>query len=128
MRIADLSPEQESLFHVCLEDWSDEIREAGDHKKAWCAKMKEKGLRVKLARDAEGQIGGMIQYVPIEHSLAEGRDLHFINCIWVHGYPQGRGNFQKRGMGRALLQPRRRMPNRSAPKAWSPGDCGFPCG
>jgi hypothetical protein len=25
-------------------------------------------------------------------------------CIWVHGHRQGRGNFQKKGMGRALLK------------------------
>ncbi len=25
-------------------------------------------------------------------------------CIWVHGYAKGRGNFQKRGMGKALLR------------------------
>ncbi len=66
--------------------------------------MKDKGLRVKLALDDEGNVGGMIQYVPIEHSLVEGKDLYFINCIWVHGHKQGRGNFQKRGMGKALLQ------------------------
>ena len=46
----------------------------------------------------------MIQYIPIEHSFAEGKDLYFINCIWVHGYKKGRGNFQKKGMGKALLQ------------------------
>jgi hypothetical protein len=59
---------------------------------------------VKLAEDDSGQIGGMIQYIPIRFSLAEGDDLYFINCIWVHGYKQGRGNFQKKGMGKALLQ------------------------
>jgi GNAT superfamily N-acetyltransferase len=66
--------------------------------------MKEKGLRVKLALDDDGAVGGMIQYVPIEHSTAEGSDLYFINCIWVHGHKQGRGNFQHRGMGKALLE------------------------
>lgn len=66
--------------------------------------MKDKGLRVKLALDDRGVVGGMIQYVPIEHSPAEGRDLCFVNCIWVHGYKEGRGNFQKQGMGKALLK------------------------
>ncbi len=66
--------------------------------------MKDNGLRVKLALDDDGQVGGMIQYLPIEHSLANGADLHFINCIWVHSYKEGRGNFQKKGMGKALLQ------------------------
>jgi hypothetical protein len=58
---------------------------------------------VKLALDDNGSVGGMIQYVPIEYSFAEGKGLYFINCIWVHGHKQGRGNFQKRGMGQALL-------------------------
>jgi hypothetical protein len=45
----------------------------------------------------------MIQYIPIEHSFVEGKELYFVNCIWVHGHKQGRGNFQKRGFGKALL-------------------------
>jgi len=104
MEIIDLNNEYEKLYFVCLEDWSDEIKEAGDHKETWYHKMKDKGLRVKLALDDNGIAGGMIQYIPVEHSFAQGNDLYFINCIWVHGYKQGRGNFQKRGMGKALLQ------------------------
>jgi hypothetical protein len=46
----------------------------------------------------------MIQYVPIEHSFAEGKDLYFVHCIWVHGYKKGVGNYQKRGVGKALLR------------------------
>ena len=82
MDVVDLTPEHETLYHMCLEDWSDEIREAGDHKKVWCHKMKEKGLRVKLALDDDGQVGGMIQYLPIERSFAEGRHLHFVACTF----------------------------------------------
>ena len=51
-----------------------------------------------------GQVGGMIQYGPIKHSFASGNDLYFIYCIWVHGYKQGRGDFQKKEMGKALLR------------------------
>ncbi len=65
--------------------------------------MKGRGLRVKLAKDDRGEIGGMIQYIPVEHSFVEGKDLFFICCIWVHGHKGGRGNFQKKGMGQALL-------------------------
>lgn len=104
MIIEDLKTEDEPLFCVCLEDWSDELKEAGDHKARWCSAMKDKGLRVKVARDDQGVIGGMIQYLPIEWSPAEGADLYMILCIWVHGYDKGRGNFQKKGMGRALLR------------------------
>ncbi|MFC2048391.1 GNAT family N-acetyltransferase [Chloroflexota bacterium] len=104
MKIIDLSDEHKQLYFVCLENWSEEIKEAGNHKEVWYNKMKDKGLRVKLALDDRGEVGGMIQYIPIEHSFAEGKDLYFINCIWVHGHKQGRGNFQKKGMGKALLQ------------------------
>lgn len=104
MQVIDLSEAHEPLYLVCLEDWSEEMKEAGDHKAVWYDKMKGSGLRVKVAVDDQGQVGGMIQYVPIEQSLAEGRDLYFINCIWVHGYKQGRGDFRKRGMGKALLR------------------------
>jgi GNAT superfamily N-acetyltransferase len=103
MNIIDLDEQRLPLYFACLEDWSSEIKEAGCHKEVWYHRMKDKGLRVKLALDDHGEIGGMIQYVPIEYSIVEGAGLYFINCIWVHGHKQGRGNFQGRGMGKALL-------------------------
>ena len=103
MKIVDLSPEYEAVYFKCLEDWSDEMAESGDHKACWYQKMKDKGLIVKLALDDEGKAGGMIQAIPIEDSVAEGENLYFIPCTWVHGYKKGRGNFQKKGMGKALL-------------------------
>ena len=104
MQIIDLDQKNLNSYFLCLEDWSDEIKEAGNHKELWYGKMKDKGLRVKLAVDDNGQAGGMIQYLPIELSTTDGKDLYFVNCIWVHGYKQGRGNFQKAGMGQALLK------------------------
>ncbi|MFC1551076.1 GNAT family N-acetyltransferase [Candidatus Latescibacterota bacterium] len=104
MKIIDLTDEYKQSFFVCLEDWSDIMKEAKDHKKIWYDKMKDNGLRVKLALDDDGVAGGMIQYLPIEHSTAEGKDSYFINCIWVHGYEKGIGNYQKKGMGKALIQ------------------------
>jgi GNAT superfamily N-acetyltransferase len=103
MIIEDLTPEHEKLYCMCLEDWSEDMKDAGCHKEKWYCAMRDKGLRVKLARDDNGVIGGMIQYIPIEHSFVEGKDLYFINCVWVHGHKQGRGNFQKKGFGKALL-------------------------
>lgn len=104
MKIIDLNEDLMPLYCCCLEDWSEEMKEAGDHKFKWCSRMQDKGLRVKLALDDQGMVGGMIEYLPIEHSFAEGKNLYFINCIWVHGHKQGRGNYQKRGMGKALLK------------------------
>jgi GNAT superfamily N-acetyltransferase len=104
MKIVDLEEKDQELYFVCLEDWSEDMKEAGDHKKNWFGNMKDKGLRVKIALDDNGNVGGMIEYMPIEHSFAEGSNLYFVNCIWVHGYDKGRGNFQKKGMGKALLK------------------------
>lgn len=104
MKIIDVSPEYEHPYFCCLEDWSDEIKEAGGHKQQWYEQMKDKGLRVKLALDDNDVPGGMIQYIPVEYSIFEGENLYVVLCIWVHGHKQGRGNFQKRGMGRALIK------------------------
>ena len=30
MKITDLQPAQENMYCMCLEEWSDEMREAGD--------------------------------------------------------------------------------------------------
>jgi len=129
MEIVDLAPEHEAIYCQCLEEWSDEIREAGDHKREWYQSNRGRGLRVKLALDDAGTVGGMIQYLPVEHSPVDGSGLYFILCIWVHGYKQGRGDFQKKGMGTALLAAAVagtpvaiRMKDRNAGKGYD-GDC-----
>ena len=104
MQIVDLTEENESIFLACMKGWCSEHLEAGNRKANWCRKMAARGLRVKLAIDDAGQPAGLIQYLPIEESNAEGSGLHFIQCIWVHGYREGIGNVQGRGMGKALLQ------------------------
>ena len=35
MKIIDLTTEHKQLYLVCLEEWSEEIKEAGDHKEVW---------------------------------------------------------------------------------------------
>ena len=104
MKVIDFTEEHGKEYFFCLEDWSEEMKEAGDHKENWYNKMKDKGLGVKLSVDDNGKVGGMIQYMPVELSFIKGKNLYFIYCIWVHGYKKGRGNFQKRGMGKALLK------------------------
>ena len=103
MEITDLSDDYLSSYLMCLEEWSEEMQEAGDHKARWYEKMRDRGLRVKLALDDRRQAVGMIQYLPIEQSMAEGHDLYMVLCIWVHGYRQGVGKQQGRGIGSALL-------------------------
>jgi len=103
MEIIDLEERYEETYCNCLEDWSDEFTEAGDLKKQWLDKKKKQGLKVKLARNEKDELVGMIHYIPIEHSWAEGSGLYFIYCIWVHGYKQGVGNYQGSGIGQMLL-------------------------
>lgn len=103
MKILDLTEKYYKTYFHCLEDWSDEMKEAGNHKEVWFNKMKDAGLRVKIAVDDE-KACGMIQYMPIEKSSIDGKELYFINCIWVHGYEKGIGNYQNKGIGKALLQ------------------------
>jgi GNAT superfamily N-acetyltransferase len=104
MNVIDLTDEHKGLFACCLEDWSDDAREAGTRRNCWVDRFLAKGLRAKLAIDERGTVGGMVQYLPIEHSNIDGGGLYFILCIWVHGHKQGRGNFQGHGMGSALLE------------------------
>ena len=104
MKIIDLEEKYNGLYFMCLEDWSDEMKEAGDHKELWYNKMKDKGLGVKIAVTEDDKVVGMIQYVPLEYSTAEGDNLYFINCVWVHGYKEGVGNFQKKGIGKSLIK------------------------
>jgi GNAT superfamily N-acetyltransferase len=104
MRVLDLTEDRKELFSVCLEDWSDQAAEAGPKRGQWLDRcQRECGLRAKLALDDSGVEGGMIQHGPIEHSPVDGVGLHFIYCIHVHGYRQGRGDFRHRGMGVSLL-------------------------
>jgi len=104
MKITDINPETESHFFCCLEEWSEDMKEAGDCKRLWYEKMKDKGLKVKFAVDDNNVIGGMIQYIPVEYSMFEGKDLYVVLCIWVHGHKKGRGDHRKKGMGKALLK------------------------
>jgi GNAT superfamily N-acetyltransferase len=104
MDIIDLKPEYLDTYLCCLEDYSDEIKDGLAHKRRWYEAMKDKGLRVKLAV-ADGRAVGMIHYVPIEQAFAEGRDLYFVHCVWVHAHKgKGVGDQRKRGIGTALVK------------------------
>ncbi len=103
VRIVDLDATTKPLFCMCLEDWSEDAREAGLRRCRWVDQFTPRGLRAKIALDDAGTPGGMIQYLPIEESTVDGSGLYFIPCVWVHGHKQGRGNFQGHGMGAALL-------------------------
>jgi len=52
MRIVDLEDRTKPVFCQCLEDWSDDVREAGDRRCQWVDRFTPRGLRAKLARSA----------------------------------------------------------------------------
>ena len=102
--ITDVDESNKQTFCVCLEDWSDEMKEAGSHKACWYEKMKDKGLGVKLVKDIDGELAGMIQYIPADYAPLTGDGFYFIYCIWVHGHKKGIGDRRGHGMGTALLE------------------------
>lgn len=103
--IENLNDENLLPFCSCLEEWSDEIKEAGDHKQHWVEKMRDRGLGVKMARNEAGEYVGMIQYVPSEYTAVEGEGNYHIHCCWVHAYKgKGVGDWRKRGIGKSLLR------------------------
>lgn len=105
MKIVELNSDYENPYLVCLEEWSEEMLESRHLKEKWYRTMKEKGLRARLCLTDEGTVAGMIEYMPIEYSYADGNDLYMINCIWVHGYEdKPPGNLQGKGMGTSLLE------------------------
>ncbi|MBI9099846.1 MAG: GNAT family N-acetyltransferase [Spirochaetaceae bacterium] len=103
MEIIDLDDYHKNTYFKCLEDWSEEMDEAGNKKSRWYEIYKEKGLRVKLVIENEKAVG-MIQYIPIEQSFVDGKNLYFIYCLWIHSYKQGVGDHRRKGLGKALLK------------------------
>jgi GNAT superfamily N-acetyltransferase len=103
MEIVDITDNEVPTYCKCLEDWSHEFDDEGGRKFAWYGKMKERGLRVKLAREEDGRVVGMIQYAPAEAAPVDGAGIHYVYCVWVHGYEEGVGKQQGRGIGKALL-------------------------
>jgi GNAT superfamily N-acetyltransferase len=102
MEIMDLAPGLEPLYCRCLanEGWPWQTGVA--RKEAWYRELAARGLSVKLARDENGTIGGMIQYAPTECSFTELKGAYFVYCIWIPDPKKGT-SLRGRGIGKALL-------------------------
>ncbi len=122
MKIVNLSRVHERQYFCCLEEWSNEIREAGDHKECWYAKMKDKGLRVKIAENEKGEACGMIQYLPVEISSVEGHDLVFCFVHMGAWSSQGDRQFSEKRTWKILIAGRRS--GCAATGGQRPGDMG----
>ena len=44
MKIVDLTEDRKDLFCLCLEDWSDEAKEAGPKRREWLERSEKHGL------------------------------------------------------------------------------------
>ena len=104
MRIEDISPETEETFFRCLHNEVPVEARSLEMRRRWYEDRRGKGLRAKVLILDDGQVGGLCQSLPIEHSQFLGEDLMAILCIWVHGYNHLVGNQQGRGYGRLMLQ------------------------
>ena len=102
--VVDLTKETEATFFRCLHDEEPQDPRVTALRRKWHEQHKDKGLREKVLLLDTGDVGGLCQYIPIEHSPFLGSDLMAILCIWVHGYDHLVGNQQKRGFGRLLLE------------------------
>jgi GNAT superfamily N-acetyltransferase len=105
MGIEDLKEEDEGLYFRCLESTGTDIgKNATDRKERWYRRKKDRGLRVKVARDDKGRLGGMIHYLPIEETAIIGENLLFILCIWVPPKKGRPSSIRGMGVGSALLE------------------------
>jgi GNAT superfamily N-acetyltransferase len=104
MRLVDVSKETEGTFFRCLHDERPDDPRVVEIRKHWFEKHRNHGLRAKVLIADSGEVVGLCQYLPIEHSHYEGRDLMAILCMWVHGYDHHIGNQQGLGYGRLMLE------------------------
>lgn len=104
MNIVDIDRNTEGTFFRCLHDEKPGNPQAIALRRRWYDSHKEKGLRAKVLIGEGGEVVGMCQYIPIEHSHLIGKHLMAILCIWVHGYDHLVGNQQHKGYGKYILQ------------------------
>ncbi|MDA3850384.1 MAG: GNAT family N-acetyltransferase [Spirochaetaceae bacterium] len=103
--IVDLSEQNFEDFCCCLTPEDETIHQAGDKKAQWLKKRKDNDFGAKIARLADGSNIGMIQYLPIEESTAQGENLYFVQCIWIPPKKRNQaGQQRKKGVGKTLLK------------------------
>jgi GNAT superfamily N-acetyltransferase len=106
MEIVDLTPDREELLFCCLKPYDEEFAKGVPRRREWQRSFGERGFSAKLAIDDDGEVAGMVQYVPVEHAphVAGEVGTWVILCIWVHAYQEGLGDRRGRGLGSALLE------------------------
>jgi GNAT superfamily N-acetyltransferase len=103
MELREIDESTAETFFRCLHDERPADPRVLAMRRAWRAHYAPKGHRAKVLIDSEGQVVGLTNYIPVEHSPYEGRNLMAILCMWIHGYDHLVGNQQARGYGRFML-------------------------
>jgi len=104
VELVDIDKHTEGTFFRCLHDEVPENPQMIALRRRWYDKFKDKGLRAKVLLREDKAVVGLCQYIPIEYSPFQGRDLSAILCIWVHGYEHLVGNQQRKGYGKFMLE------------------------
>jgi GNAT superfamily N-acetyltransferase len=104
LRLVDVNAGTEGTFLRCLHDEAPDDPRVIDIRRRWVEENRAKGLRTKVLILDTGEVAGLCQYMPIEHSHFTGEGLMAIDCIWVHGYEHHIGNRQGNGYGRYILE------------------------
>lgn len=104
MKLIDVGPDTEATFLRCLHDERADDPRVIELRRRWLWAELEHGLRAKVIVLETGEVAGLCQYMPIEHTHLDGSDLLAILCIWVHGYDHHIGNRQGNGYGRYMLE------------------------
>ncbi|MCG8640823.1 MAG: GNAT family N-acetyltransferase [Desulfobacterales bacterium] len=88
-----------NAFLKCLKVWNDSH---SSRKEDWMNFIGD-DLNVIMKKEGDDYVG-MIQYVPIEYSFTKGKNMYFIQCIWINGYDQAFGSKQRKGYGTEILK------------------------
>ncbi|MGE0621027.1 MAG: N-acetyltransferase family protein [Pseudomonadales bacterium] len=103
MELRDIDGQTEDTFYRCLHDEQPADPRVMAMRRAWRAEYQPKGHRAKVLIDDAGEVVGLTNYIPVEHSPYEGENLMAILCMWIHGYDHLVGNQQAKGYGRFML-------------------------
>lgn len=104
MKLIDVDASTQGTFLRCLHDEAPDDPRVIGLRRRWFESHRDKGLRSKVLVLDGGEVVGLCQYMPIEHTHFVGQDLIAILCIWVHGYDHHVGNRQGNGYGRHILE------------------------
>jgi GNAT superfamily N-acetyltransferase len=104
VELVDVDRDTETTFLHCLHDERPDDPRVIRLRRRWFDAYRGRGLRAKVLVLDTGEVAGLCQYMPIEHTHIVGEDLLVILCIWVHGYDHHIGNRQGNGYGRYILE------------------------